>query len=167
MPATKISNPRDLLVLLLGELLFVERRLADAVIDELASQVRDEELRGALREHREETKRHVERVETAFRLIAVAPTSNLTRPFESAVSQHDELQTSITEAGLGDVFHAQSALHTEHWEIAAYTAVIAVAEAMGHDDAARTLRDSLEDEERARNRLTKAVSRLAQGACAR
>jgi ferritin-like metal-binding protein YciE len=167
MPSIKVSNPRDLIVQLLGELLFVERRLADCVLEQVADSVRDDDLRTALREHREETKQHVEHVEAAFRKLAVAPTSNLCRPFESAVSQHEELQSAFKEPRLGDVFHAQTALHTEHWEIAAYTAVISLAEAMGHDDVAKELRDPLKDEEHARDRLAKLLARLAQTACAR
>ena len=41
--------------------------------------------------HQEETVQHVERIESAFLRIEVAPTANLSRPFESAVAQHDEL----------------------------------------------------------------------------
>ena len=89
--AGKISNPRDLLVLFLGQLLHVERRLAGGVIRDLADGVHDEELRSALERHLEETVQHVERVESAFRRIEVAPTANLSRPFESSVAQHGEL----------------------------------------------------------------------------
>ena len=44
MPA-KVSNPRDLLLQLLGDLLYVERRLAGGVLRELADSVSDERLR--------------------------------------------------------------------------------------------------------------------------
>jgi ferritin-like metal-binding protein YciE len=165
MPATQVSNPRDLLIQLLGELLFVERRLADCVIDRIASAVQDGELTAALREHRDETKQHVDRVETAFRTLAITPTSNLSEPFESAVSQHEDLQSAINEPRLADVFHAQAALHTEHWEIAAYTTVIALGRAIGHDDAVNPLRGSLKDEERVRDLLAKTLDRLTQDAC--
>jgi ferritin-like metal-binding protein YciE len=166
MPATKVSNPRDLLVQLLGQLLFVERRLADCVLAELVSEVRDEELRHALQDHRDETKQHVERVEIAFRKLTVAPTSNLSRPFESAVSEHDELQSAVQGALLADIFHAQAALHTEHWEIATYATVIALGDAMAAD-AVAPLRESLKDEERARDLLAKTIDRLAQDAAGR
>jgi ferritin-like metal-binding protein YciE len=163
MPATKVSNPRDLLVQLLGQLLFVERRLADCVLEQIASNVQDDELRLLLHEHRDETKQHAERVETALRRLEVAPTSNLSQPFESAVAEHDELQTAVEEVRLADVLHAQAALHTEHWELASYTAVIALAEAIG-SDAAEPLRETVSDEQRARDRLTDAIDRLARDA---
>ena len=147
--AGTVSNPRDLLVLLLGELLHVERRLAGGVIHDLADAVHDDELRLTLRAHLDETVRHVERLESTFRRIEVAPTANLSRPFESAVAQHDELASSIVGFGLADTFHALAALHTEHWEIAAYETVLRVAPA----EVAELLEPTLDDERRAAERL--------------
>jgi hypothetical protein len=56
---------------------------------------------------------HVERLESAFLRVEVAPTANLSRPFESAVAQHDELASNVIESRLADDFHAQAALRTE------------------------------------------------------
>ena len=133
-------------MLLLGELLHVERRLAGGVIRDLADAVHDDELRAALQRHLEETVQHVERIESAFRRIEVAPTANLSRPFESAVAQHDELASNVLEPRLADDFHAQAALHTEHWEIAAYEAVLRLAPRRAR---AELLEPSLDDERRA------------------
>jgi ferritin-like metal-binding protein YciE len=154
--AGKVSNPRDLLVLLLGELLHVERRLAGSVIRDLINAARGDELRRLLGEHLEETVQHVERIESAFLRIEVAPTANLSRPFESAVAQHDELAPSIVDPKLADPFHAQAALHTEHWEIAAYEAVLRLAPR----DVAEVLVPSLDDERRAAACLLEQLERV-------
>jgi ferritin-like metal-binding protein YciE len=155
--ATTISNTRDLVVQLLGELLFVERRLAGGVIAQLARSVTDDVLKTALEQHREETKTHVDRIETAFRRLEVAPTSNLSRPFEGAVAEHDELAASIADPRLADLYHAHAALQTEHWEVAAYRTLLAVV-----PDAIRDLlRQSLEDESRTETALLQAIDRLA------
>jgi ferritin-like metal-binding protein YciE len=147
--AGKVSNPHDLIVLLLGELLHVERRLAGGVIRDLAETVRDEELRAVLDRHLEETVQHVERLESVFRRLEVAPTANLSRPFESAVAQHGELAPNIVDAPLADVFHLQAALHIEHWEIAAYEMVLQLVPA----DVTELLEPNLDDERRAATRL--------------
>ena len=145
----KVSNPRDLLVLLLGELLYVERRLVGGVIRDLAAAVGNDQLRLTLNQHLEETVQHVERLETAFRRIEVAPTANLSRPFESAVAQHDELTANILETRLADEFHAQAAVHTEHWEIAAYETVLRLTP----PELTELLEPTLEDECRTARRL--------------
>jgi ferritin-like metal-binding protein YciE len=158
MPATTISNKRDLVVQLLGELLFVERRLADSVLPELGRSVHDDGLKAALEQHHEETKAHVDRVETAFRRLEVAPTSNLSRPFESAVAEHDEIAPSIVDPRLADLYHAHVALHTEHWEVAAYRTLLPLV-----PDALRDLlRQSLEDESRTEAALLQAIDGLAR-----
>ena len=147
--AGKVSNQRDLLVLLLGELLHVERRLAGGVIRDLADAVRNDQLRLALARHLEETVQHVERIEAAFRRMEVASTANLSRPFESAVAQHDELSANIIETRLADEFHAQAAVHTEYWEIAAYETVLRLTP----PEIAELLEPTLDDERRAASRL--------------
>jgi ferritin-like metal-binding protein YciE len=154
--ASKVSNPRDLLVLLLGELLHVERRLAGSVMRDLVDMARDDELRRLLRHHLEETVQHVARIESAFLRVEVAPTANLSRPFESAVAQHDELAPSIVDPKLADRFHAQAALHTEHWEIAAYETVLRLAPR----EVAELLGPSLDDERRAAARLLEHLERV-------
>lgn len=158
MPATKVSNRRDLVVLLLGELYFVERRLHDQVLGDLIDAVEDDELKDALRHHREETKTHVERIETAFRRLDVAPTSNQSHAFEGAVNQHDDLAQSMKEPRLADLFHAQAALHTEHWEMAAYRTLLQLAP----DDVAEVLKPSFEEEGEAAKSLVRVIDRLSE-----
>lgn len=157
----KVSNPRDLFVLLLGELLYVERRLAGAVLRDLASAVESDELSQALEEHLVQTKRHVERVETVFRRIEVSATANRSDSFESAVSQHDKLAGSIVTPGLGDVFHAVTALRTEHWEIATYRSLLQFGAEVGYRKELTELGASLDEEERARDTLVRSIASLA------
>lgn len=152
-----VSNPRDLVVQQLGELLFVERRLADDVIGKLAASVGDDELRAGLEQHREETRQHVERLETAFRKLEVAPTSNRSAQFESAVGQHDELAASFVDPRLADLFHAQAALQVEHWEMAAYRSVLPLLS----KEVVAVLRPSLDEEGQAAKTLVTAIDRLA------
>ncbi len=160
----KTSNPRDLLLALLGDVLYVERRLAGGVLRELERAAVDESLRSALREHLEETRVHVERAEVAFRRLAAAPSANLSASFEAAVAQHDELAASIVLPALADVFHAHAAIHTEHYEIAGYTTILAFADAVDASEAVADLRATLDEEERARETLVRLLPALARGA---
>jgi ferritin-like metal-binding protein YciE len=157
MPAIKVSNRRDLIVQLLGELYFVERRLHDQVLGDMIDAVNDEELKQALRHHREETKTHVERIDTAFRRLEVAATSNQSQAFEGAVAQHDDLSQAMKEERLADIFHAQAALHTEHWEMAAYRTLLKLVP----DEVAEVLKPSFEEEGEAAKSLVKVIDRLA------
>ncbi len=153
---TTISNPRDLVTQLLGEVLFVERRLADSVLVDLVRDVRDDELQELLRSHRDETAVHVDRAEQAFRRLGVAPTSNLSRPFESAVAQHADVSSSVVDPRLGDLFHAAAALHVEHWEMAAYRVLLPLVP----DEVGELLRPSFAEEGEAAKLLVRTVDRI-------
>jgi len=163
----KLSNPRDLLVQLLGELLYVERRLAGDVLASLKESVKDEELRASLDHHLEETRAHVDRAETAFRRLEIAPSANACPAFEAAVAEHEELSSKVSPPALADVFHAQAALRTEHLELALYTAVLELAAAFGADEAVEPLQESRREEDAARSTLEEALGRLAKEARAR
>ncbi|HEY0417404.1 MAG TPA: DUF892 family protein [Gaiellaceae bacterium] len=155
---TSIANPRDLAVEMLGQILYVERRLHDAVLPSLADAITDEELLGAIRAHQLSTREHVERAERAFRVLGVAPTSNRTQAFDGAVSQHELLTPSFRNERLANLFHAQAALHTEHWEMAAYRTLLPLVPA----DASELLEPSFGDEGDAARRLVSIVDRLAR-----
>lgn len=157
MPSITVSNPRDLVALMLGELLFVERRLHDAILPSIVAKVGDQELQEVLRAHQQETRTHVERVEEAFRRIGIAPTSNLSRTIEAAAEQHAALSSSIAEPRLADLFHAQTALHGEHWEMAAYRTLLPLVP----DDVADLLKPSYAEEGEAAKLLVRAIDRLA------
>jgi len=158
----KLSNPRDLLVQILGELLYVERRLAGDVLATLISSAKDQDLREGLEHHLAQTRGHVERVETAFRRLEVAPSANLCRAFEASVAEHEELSSKLAQPTLADVFHAQAALRTEHLELALYTTVLELGAAFDHADAVEPLRESQSEEDDARSTLESAIKRLAR-----
>lgn len=162
-----VSNPRDLLVLQLGEILHVERRLAGGVLQSLIDATDNEELSTVLQLHLEQTHTHVERVEAVFHRIEVAPSALLSRPFEAAVSQHTDLTRSIVEPRLADLFHALLAVHTEHWELAAYAVASVTGEAMGLHDKLIDLHETIREEEGARDALSAISEDLARRACAR
>ena len=160
MPLT-VSNPRDLLLLALSDLLFVERQLSFAVLPELAGKAADPDLARVLAEHLEPTKRHAQRVEDVFRSLGAEPSPNYSPPFIGLVDQHSELAGSIVAPGLADLFHATAAAHSEHYEIAAYDALIPLARAVGAGPAVELLEANLADEQHALAKLELAIGRLA------
>src|SRR5205085_503716 len=107
-----------------------------------------------------------ERIETVFRRLEVAPSAHLSRPFESAVAEADELAGSIVDPQLEDAFRAQAALHIEHWEIASYSVLLELARRLGKEDDCRELRESPPapgGRARGTGRLTARVSARARG----
>jgi ferritin-like metal-binding protein YciE len=159
VPAT-ISNPRDLFLTALADILFVERLLSFEVLPTLLKQVGDPQLAGALAEHLQETKQHVTNVEQAFLSVGAEPSSNHSPPFVGLEDQHATLAGAIKLEVCADAFHAHAAAHTEHYEIASYRTLVDLARALGKDEAATLLEANLADEQRALAGLEDAIARL-------
>jgi ferritin-like metal-binding protein YciE len=138
----------------LGELLWVERMLAFEALPKLIEEVRDEELRGALHEHLDQTRYHAARVEEAFRVSGAEPASSRSAELAGALEQHGA--QDVKEPTLRDYFHATGAARTEHLELGLYDALLPLAAG----DAKALLEQNRGDEEEALARLRKLAKRL-------
>jgi ferritin-like metal-binding protein YciE len=136
--------------------------LAFEVLPELCSSVKSETLADKLRAHLEQTRGHVERVERVFRLTGAEPSSGLSPAFEGLTRQHDELAGKIVEERLRDLFHAVAAAHTEHYELAAYTALLELAQGLDHGEAAQLLAENRDEERDALEHVESEARRLRE-----
>src|ERR671929_1487052 len=157
-----IAQPRDLFVNELKAMLYVERKLADEVLPELASEVSDTDFKQSLREHTEETKRHVANVERVFELLGEEPKPDKSHAVDGLVAQHDKVAKNIESTKLRDVFDAGAAAKTEYLEIAAYESLITTAEALGETEIVSLLEENLDEEKNALLQARKAEEQLAK-----
>lgn len=145
----KLSNPRDLLIAQLSELLWVERRLAFDVLPHLVEQASDEPLSSLFEEHRAQTQEHERRVAAAFRELGIEPSSALSPGLSGLIEQHSDVGGKIVEPGLRDKWHAAAGIAAEHFEIALYTAI----EPLAPDEVRKLLAPNLKDEQAALKKL--------------
>lgn len=145
----KLSNPKDLLIAQLSELLWVERRLAFDVLPSIIEAASDDQLVRLFSEHLEETTEHVTRVEQAFRALGSEPSSALSPAFSGLIEQHETVAGKIVEPGLRDKWHAAAGIATEHFELALYTAI----ETLAPDEVRSDLAANAKQEDAARRKL--------------
>ena len=157
-----ITAPRDLFVNELKAMLYVEQKLADQVLPELASEVSDSDFKASLREHTEETKRHVANLERAFELLGEEPKPDKSHAVDGLVAQHDKVAKNIEVPQLRDIFDTGAAAKTEHLEIAAYESLITTAESLGETEIVSLLEENLDEEKQALQQAKKAGEQLAQ-----
>jgi ferritin-like metal-binding protein YciE len=157
---TRLGNQRDLLLALLADALYVERRLAGEVLPSLVRAVEDRELKEALEAHLAETRGHAAACEAAFLELGAAPSAGYSDAFEGLVRQHAEAAAKIGSPGLRDLWHATAAAHAEHYELATYGAAIRLGSAHGLDVS--RLEEVAGEEERALRTAEAAVERLAR-----
>ena len=130
-----------------------EKQLTKA-LPKLAKTATTQKLKDAFESHLEETRGHVERLEQVFEGLD-----------EKARGKHCDGIAGIIEEGKSimeedfddltmDACLIAAGQRAEHYEIGAYGTLIAWAEAMGHDDAVRLLRQNLDEEKAADKKLS-------------
>ncbi len=138
---------RDWLVERLQRMLWIEETLAREVLPLLLEHAAGNDLRYGLERHRLETKEH-----------ALAVRAILDRLGRRADPQPVVLPAP--DLASGDLGIAEAVLATEHLEIAAYTLLRGVANALGEEEIGLRLQEVLDQEQYALELAEKAAAKL-------
>jgi ferritin-like metal-binding protein YciE len=156
----KITTPRALFLHELGDILYVERKLADETLPKLIEEVEDEEFTAGLEKHLKETRKHVTNVEQVFDSLGEEAQEEECVGFEGLKKEHDELSQQ-TASSLIDLVDAGAAARTENYEIAAYEGLRRMAKGLGEDKAVALLDENLKQEKDALREVEKIATRLS------
>jgi ferritin-like metal-binding protein YciE len=158
----EISNPKQLFLHELGDILYVERKLAEEVLPKLIDEVTDEEFKSGLESHLDETRQHVANVEQVFEIFGEDPHAEECIGFEGLKKEHDELLEK-SSSSLIDHVDLGAAARTENYEIAAYESLRRMAKAFGEEKAVSLLDSNLKQEKEALREVEKIATRLSNG----
>jgi ferritin-like metal-binding protein YciE len=142
---TEMTTPRDLFLHELGDILYVEEKLAEEVLPKLINEVQSAEFRKGLERHLQQTKGHITNVEQIFEALGEQSETEKCLGFEGLRQEHDEMISEVSD-DLVDLVDAGAAARTEHYEIAAYTGLIEMARALGESEAVSLLEKNLKQE---------------------
>ena len=157
---SEITTPRDLFVHELGDILYVERQLAEKALPKLIAEVEDDEFRTALEDHLKQTREHVSNVEQVFELMGEEPSAEKCLGFEGLKAEHDKMLDE-TSPELIDSVDLGAAARTESYEIAAYEGLRRMAKALGEEQAVELLDANLKDEKDALRTVEKIATRVS------
>jgi ferritin-like metal-binding protein YciE len=129
-----------------------EKQLVKA-IPKLIKAATSQSLKDGLTHHLHETEGHVTRLETAFESIGESAKAKMCPVMKGLVEEGGEA-TKQKDTNSRDAAIIAAAQKVEHYEIATYGTLRAWAEAMGHDQAAQLLSDTLDEEKAADEKLT-------------
>ncbi len=136
----------------LKDLYSAETQLVKA-LPKMAKAAKSEELRAGFEEHLEQTKGHVQRLETIFKSLGESPKGKKCNGMEGLIEEGseaiEEYEDSILDAAL-----IGAAQRVEHYEMAGYGTVIALAKVVGEDDHVSALEETLEEEKETDAKLT-------------
>jgi uncharacterized protein (TIGR02284 family) len=145
----------------LKDLLWAERELAET-LPEMAEAATSADLKNAFDIHMKETETHVARLEQIFGVLGLEVESRKCEAISGILDEGEEI-ISATEEGtaqrdVGLIFAGQKA---EHYEIASYGGMIALAKTLGYYEIAETLVLTLDEEKTADAKLTEIAENQA------
>jgi ferritin-like metal-binding protein YciE len=149
-----LNSLDDLFVVQLQDLYDAEQRLTKA-LPKMAEAASNNKLRSAFKEHLGETKQHVARLEKIFETLGLTPERETCEAMKGLIAEGDEAINADGESDVKDAALIAAAQRVEHYEIAGYGSVRTFAQQLGHDQIAKLLQQTLDEEYGADETLTK------------
>ena len=153
----------DLFIDELKDIYSAENQLVKA-LPKMAKAAATEGLRDGFLEHLEQTKGHVDRLDQVFQQLGEKPGGKACKAMQGLVAEGAEAIEEHEAGTVRDVQLIGAAQRVEHYEIAAYGTVVAMAKLMKHDEAADLLQETLDEEGATDKKLTslsKSVNKAA------
>jgi ferritin-like metal-binding protein YciE len=162
MPNRK--NLEDLFTETLKDIYFAEKQILRA-LPKMAQQAESPELKQAFVTHRDETEGQVERLEQVFQRLGRPARGKTCEAIIGIIDEAKEIMAEFKGAEALDAGLAASAQAVEHYEIARYGTLKTWARELGMNDAVKLLDETLQEEIKADQLLTKlATSTINQKA---
>lgn len=124
----------------------------------LAKSVQSGVLKEALQTHLEETKQQLGRLDRVFEILGKRASGKTCEGMKGVLEEAQEAIEKAEGGALRDAALIASVQRSEHYEIAAYGTVVALAKAMGQSEIGSLLAETLE-EEKATDKKLSAVSK--------
>lgn len=141
-----------------------ERQLTKA-LTKLAESAGDPQLREAFQTHLAETEGQIERLEQVFASIDEKVQGKHCEGIAGIIEEGKSIMEEDFDEATMDACLIAAGQRAEHYEMAAYGTLVAWARAMGHEEAADLLQETLDEEKAADQKLTAlAESGINQGA---
>lgn len=138
----------DVLIDELRDLYSAENQLVKA-LPKVVKGASDPNMKQQLREHLEQTKGQVLRLREVFSHLGKKPTGQHCSGMEGCIKEVQEALEKDEEGALKDAGLVGASLRVEHYEIAGYTAAIAIAKTLGQKEIVALLTETLEEEKTA------------------
>ena len=143
----------------LSDILDAERKILEALQEQSEESTRPD-LQKAFDQHRQQTEKQIQRLEQAFESLEEEPEETECKGIEGLIAEHDEFKEEDPSEDLIDIFNAGAACKVEHYEIAAYTSLINLAQQMGHKKAVKLLNQNLKEEQQTLKKMEGFIKKL-------
>lgn len=148
-----IKTIEDLFIHELSDIYSAEKQLTKA-LPRLARAAANPALAAAFEAHLEETNGQIERIDRVVDVLGIRLKRIKCAAMEGLVEEGKEIIDSIEAGPLRDAALIGGAQKVEHYEIAAYGTLAAIAKQLGYRDALPLLLSTLEEEKATDEKLT-------------
>jgi ferritin-like metal-binding protein YciE len=148
-----IQTMDDLLLHGLRDIYYAERQIVKA-LPKLIDKATNRDLSKGLKDHLEETKTQIARLDQAFKKLGQNPKGIKCPAIDGLIEEGDDIAGEVADKEVLDAAIVGAAQSVEHYEIARYGTLIAWAESLGHDDIVRFLTTNLNEEKAADKKLS-------------
>ena len=155
----KLNTLKQLYMEELRDLHSAENQLLKA-LPKMAKGASSEELKLAFKNHLDQTKVHVERLEEIFERLDETPKGKTCQAMKGLVEEGSEILGEDGEESVLDAGIIAAAQKVEHYEIASYGTVRTFAQLLGEDEAAELLQETLDEEGEADKLLTQLAQEI-------
>ena len=155
-----IETPHELFVHKLGAALTMEETILD-MLENLQEEASDPTLQRNLKQHHQETQKHVANLQQIFRALGEEPETQSCPAIEGLEKEGKQMIKEVDES-LVDAVILSGVIETEHHEIAVYDNLIITAEQMDDEDVVALLHENLEQEEATLDKAVKASEQSAK-----
>jgi ferritin-like metal-binding protein YciE len=149
-----LNSLNDVLQEQVRDLLSAERQLV-AALPKVAAAAHSAELKEAIRDHFEETRGHVQRLEKVTGLLGIGNTGTTCKAMQGLVAEGEEILVKDGDPVAKDAAIIAAAQRIEHYEIAAYGTARTLAGELDKKDAEKLFSETLDEESAADKLLTK------------
>ena len=149
-----VENLHDKFVYELQMMYYIENQLVD-VLDQLATDVANEDLRMGFERHRDQTKTQVGRIEEVFEIINETPEERQSLVFDAMLEERERFFEQATGGeDMRDLYDLGAGVKNEHLEIAGYESLIQMARKLDlQDDVGDLLNENLDEEQQTKKQL--------------
>lgn len=148
-----IKTMDDLFVHTLRDVYYAEKQILKN-LPKMIDKASDPGLQRAFESHMAETEGHVSRIEEVFRMHGVDAKAVNCPAIDGILKEADEVAGEVDDARVLDAALIAAAQAVEHYEITRYGTLVAWAEELGRKDCASVLRQTLDEEKAADEKLT-------------
>ncbi len=153
MSAT-LNSLDDVLLEQVEDLYSAEQQLV-AALPSVARAAHSGDLKDAIETHLEETRGHVLRLEQVFDALGAERSAMTCKAMQGLIAEGNDVAKMEGDPVAKDAALIAAAQRIEHYEIAGYGTARALAGELDHDDAAKLLNTTLDEESAADKLLTK------------